>query len=236
VIESAERMVLRAELLHDRRKIIGYTTALAASSVFVRTDEALDLGDSVTVRLSFPRLLAPLELEAQVVSKDPGAGHGYLAGVILGFPEQHEISALLADLEEPPDAARSCRIIVVEDSALVRDLVQLRAERFAGTMRVVVDTAPTAAEALAMLDQHAYDLALVDLYLVGEQSGADLVRALRTRDPSDLPVIGFSVGGAAAREEFLSAGADLFLDKPVVVHDVFATLERLLVLEARRNA
>ena len=76
--------------------------------------------------------------------------------------------------------------------------------------------------------------AQLDLFLPGALSGADLVRELRTRRV-DLPVIGFSVGGTAARRAFLEAGADLFLDKPIALRDVFATLERLSVAAARRE-
>jgi hypothetical protein len=46
-------------------------------------------------------------------------------------------------------------------------------------------------------------------------------------------VIGFSVGGVVARDAFLSAGADMFLDKPVMMRDVFTTLERLVVKRGR---
>ena len=64
-----ERMVLRAELVHDGRCIVGHTTEIGASSVFVRTDEPVAVGSEVQLRLSFPRLFAPLELADPAPSK-----------------------------------------------------------------------------------------------------------------------------------------------------------------------
>ncbi|MFN0246204.1 MAG: response regulator [Kofleriaceae bacterium] len=230
-------MVLRAELVHQTRQIIAHTTELTQASVFVRTDEPLALGTSVALRLSFPRLLAPLDLEAQVVSIDPGLGHGYSAGVKLEFhadPDARDrLAWLLGDVTSEVPRADVSRILVVEDSALMRDFIQLGADRFTrGTVRVVVDTADTAESALEVMRGHRYDLVLVDMYLPGAMDGAQLVRTLRTTE-MDLPVIGFSVGGVVARDAFLSAGADLFLDKPVMMRDVFTTLERLVVKQAR---
>jgi CheY-like chemotaxis protein/Tfp pilus assembly protein PilZ len=235
--QLSERMVLRAELVHQARQIIAHTTELTQASVFVRTDEPLALGTSVALRLSFPRLLAPLDLEAQVVSIDPGLGHGYSAGVKLEFhanPEERErLAWLLGDVSTEVPRADVSRILVVEDSALMRDFIQLGADRFTrGSVRVVVDTADTAEAALEVMRGHTYDLVLVDMYLPGAMDGAQLVRTLRTTE-TDLPVIGFSVGGVVARDAFLSAGADLFLDKPVMMRDVFTTLERLVVKQAR---
>jgi CheY-like chemotaxis protein len=235
--QLSERVVLRAELTHETRQIVAHTTELTTASVFIRTDERLAVGAIVELRLSFPRLFAPLEVEAHVVAVDPGLGHGYTAGVQLALrpsPEAHaRLAWLLGDLASEEDQVS--RILVVEDSALMRDFVQLGADRFTrGSIRVVVDTADTAESALVVMQGHHYDLVLVDLYLPGVMDGAALVRVLRTME-QDLPVIGFSVGGEAAREAFMSAGADLFLDKPVMMRDVFTTLERLVVKKVRAS-
>ncbi len=238
---AAERMVLRAELSHKDRQIIGHTTELTTRSVFVRTDAKLAIGDPVGVRLSFPRLLAPLELDAHVVATDPGLGHGYPAGVTLEFDAAGLEHERLAQLLRQPAAASGVlgeihRILVVEDSALMRDFMQLGADRFIGSaVQVTVQTTDSAEQALVHLGRQTYDLVLVDLFLPGLMDGAALVRTLRETH-ADLPVIGLSVGGEAARAAFLAAGADLFLDKPVVVKDVFSTLERLTLMRARSTA
>ncbi|MGN6104987.1 MAG: response regulator [Kofleriaceae bacterium] len=227
-----ERMVLRAELSHEGREIVAHTTELSAESAVVRTDEPLEVGDPVQLRLSFRRLLAPIQLAARVSAKEPGAGLGYFPGVTLAFESlgddrRERIERLLSS--QDAEAASSSRILVVEDSAIMRDFVQIGADRFSGGRagKVVVDTAESAETALALLDEHRYELALVDLYLPGSMNGDDLVRAACARGHTELAMIGFSIGGAAARDAFLSAGADLFLDKPVTVKDLFATVQRL---------
>jgi CheY-like chemotaxis protein len=236
-----ERMVLRAELSHAQREIVAHTTELTRDSAVVRTDEPLALGDVVSLRLSFRHLLAPVQLAARVVATDPGSGLGYFPGVTLAFdaptPEQQEhLARLVGSVEhagagEPP----TCRILVVEDSQLMREHVETRAERVAdGSVRVIVDTADTVDRALKLLEARSYALAIVDLYLP-ERSGDSLVRTIRQRGLDRLAVIGCSVGGATARDAFLEAGADLYLDKPVKVKDVFATVQRLTLLNARKG-
>jgi FixJ family two-component response regulator len=42
-----------------------------------------------------------------------------------------------------------------------------------------------------------------------------------------MPVVAISVGGQDARDASMEAGADLFLDKPIVLVDLFDTLDKL---------
>lgn len=226
-------MVLRAELLHDSRHIVAHTTKLSARSVFVRTDELLSVGADVEVRLSFPRLFPMLAMTARVVSRDAGSGHGYWPGFELDFTAQHERIEHLLRAHEVTDAT-DYRILVVEDSPTMRDVVQHNAARFSSGIRIDVMTSDTAEHALQLIGEQTYDLAVVDLYLSGQLDGAALVRELRGRG-MDLPVIGFSIGGSEARRAFLDAGADLFLDKPVVLRDIFGTLERLVCAAGARS-
>jgi CheY-like chemotaxis protein len=228
-----ERMVLRAELVHEGRCIVAHTTAVGASSVVVRTDERIALGDSVVLRLSFPRLFAPLQLTARISSRDAGSGHGYYAGFTLDFACEERLSRLLQREDDVP-AQGSFHILLVEDSPVMCDVVTQSAATFSRTFQITTTSADGAEAALDLVARESFDLAVVDLFLTGLRSGADLVRELRARN-LDLPVLGFSVGGAKARVAFLEAGADLFLDKPIALRDVFATLERLSVVAARRE-
>jgi CheY-like chemotaxis protein len=235
-----ERMVLRAELSRDQREIIAHTTELTPETAVVRTDEPLSPGDVVSLRLSLRQLLAPIQLVARVTAIDPGSGLGFFPGVTLAFeeptPEQREhLARLLGSIEgaaadEPP----VCRILVVEDSQLMREHVETRAGRVADDgVRVVVDTADSVERAIELLETRSYALALVDLYLP-DRVGDQLVRTIRERGLDQIAVIGCSIGGSSARESFLEAGADIFLDKPVKVKDLFTTVQRLTLLNARK--
>lgn len=220
-----ERIVLRAELIDGTRHIIAHTTEIGPTSAFVRTDEPAEIGTQVTLRLSFPRLLAPLEIPATITARDAGSGPGKYPGFTLEFAADERLARLQRRGDEPPTTG-SCRILLVEDSAIMRDIVAHSASAFSQTFQIATDSADSAESALEIMTKESFDLAIVDLYLAGQLDGADLVRDLRTRK-LDMPVIGFSVGGMKARVAFLDAGADLFLDKPVMLRDVFTTLERL---------
>lgn len=234
--ESGARLVLRAELSDRGRHIVAHTTQLAASWVAVRTDMHLEIGARLQLQLSFPRLFAPLELDARVDSRDAGSGHGYQPVVrldLVGPPEQRErLMPLLRELETQTGARRRCRILLVEDSPIMRDSVEHGASRLAGQVEVATSSTQSEAEALLLLEREPPDLALVDFFLPGPRSGAELVREMRARG-LDVPVIGYSVGGPGARDAFLAAGADLFLDKPVIVRDIFRTLQRLTAAAAQ---
>lgn len=236
-----ERLVLRADLSLEQREIVAHTTELTPETVVVRTDERLSPGDEVALRLSFRHLLAPVPLAARVVATDPGSGLGYFPGATLAFdaptPEQRAHLAWLLDTLEGDEAGEPplCRVLVVEDSQLMREHVETRAGRSGdASVRMIVDTVDSAERALELLEAHSYALALVDLYLP-ERSGDSLVRTMRERGLDRLAVIGYSVGGATARTAFLDAGADIYVDKPVKVKDVFATVQRLTLLNARKG-
>jgi CheY-like chemotaxis protein len=235
-----ERMVLRAELSHAQREIVAHTTELTRDSVVVRTDELLSPGDTVSLRLSFRQLLAPVQLAAHVVAIDPGSGLGFFPGVTLAFDalttaQQEHLARLIGAIDdEGTSEPQVCRILVVEDSQLMREHVETRAERATDdSVRVVADTADTVEHALELLAARTYALALIDLFLP-DRGGDSLVRTIRERGLDQLAVIGCSIGGATAREAFLGAGADLYLDKPVKVKDLFATVQRLTLLNARK--
>jgi CheY-like chemotaxis protein len=225
-----ERMVLRAELSHEGGSIIAHTTAVGANTVVVRTDERIAIGTSVTLSLSFPRLFSPIRVTARVASREAGSGHGYYAGFTLDFDFEERLARLLQTDDAP--ASGSFRILLVEDSPVMCDVIAQSAATFSRTFRIATTSVQSANGALELIDRESFDLAVVDLFLPGQLTGADLVRQVRARN-LDLPVIGFSVGGTKARLAFLDAGADLFLDKPIALRDVFATLERLSVAAAR---
>jgi CheY-like chemotaxis protein len=124
---------------------------------------------------------------------------------------------------------RAYRLLLVEDNLLIRDMFTYGIGRCFRSRRseVEIDHAADGREALDLLQRTAYDLAIVDYYLPGPD-GAAIVTTIR-EDPrlAGMPVVAISVGGADARRATLDAGADVFLDKPLVLRDLFALVERL---------
>ena len=81
------------------------------------------------------------------------------------------------------------------------------------------------------IQEEPFDMAIVDYYMP-VMDGGQLIRKIREDDKmKSLPIIVVSVGGEEARKGAYSAGADLFLDKPVLLGQLFESLQRLLGLE-----
>jgi len=119
------------------------------------------------------------------------------------------------------------RILVVEDNALLRHhlSVQLR------EMGNQVDSAEDAKEADYFLQEHAPDIAIVDLGLPGED-GLSMIQRWRNHQVK-LPILVLT-----ARESWqdkvavLEAGADDYVTKPFHLEEVIARMQALM----RRNS
>lgn len=235
-IGAGSQLILRAELFHKGRNIVGHTMEVTAVSAVVRTDEPLSTGDRLLARLSFPGLLEPFDVEGHVASTHlPSATSSAGVTLVLVFTSESE-EELFRQLVEhgtapaEPQAERvHYRVLLVEDNPTIRDVLLFEARRhFRGARQLQLDLAADAEQALAMLATCPYHLAIVDYFLPG-MSGAELVEQIRSLPAvAGIPVVAMSVGGPAIRQELLSAGADVYLDKPVGARDLFATLDRLL--------
>ena len=136
---------------------------------------------------------------------------------------------LRAMLEVAP-STRQVRMLMVEDSSLTRDVFTHSLSHARSATRVHVESVPDAEVAWAALQTGTFHLLLVDHFLPAS-TGADLIAKVRSEPRlRGLPIVGISVGGKLARDAMLTAGVDLFLEKPVQVRDLLATLERLAAL------
>lgn len=225
------RFVLRAELLCEGERVVSYAIDVSPRSVFVATDVQAAVGSNVDLRLSFPRILEPIELAARIDELCDANGPGAPAGLRLAFEPNDRLDAVLAQAASAANVApRACRVLFVEDSDFIRDVFDygLRAF-FEARGAYTVDHATTVEDAWLRLTTTAYDIVIVDYYLP-EDTGAKLIERVRAeRSFAGLPIVAVSVGGRDAREATLAAGADLFLDKPLVFRDLFNTLRVMTV-------
>lgn len=241
--KPTHRLLLRAELTHGNTKHVTHTIEISESLVFVQTEETAYIGDKVHVRFSFPGLVEPFAVETQVIAKQLPAGPGRPGGWTLGFvfyneEEQQTLRSLLSQIQTPlmnRRAADHYRVLLVEDNLMTREAFALGVSKFFGRPDscVSVDIVDNGQEAWNRLKDSSYDLAIID-YFLPILNGDRLIARLR-RDPSlaRLPVVAISVGGAEAKQASLDAGADLFLHKPVVLRDLFATLQQLTAARNR---
>jgi DNA-binding response OmpR family regulator len=228
------RVILRAELRESSCTIVGSAFELTPSSVFVATDREFPVGTNLALTLSFANLLPTIALSARVEDRRAAGGPGELAGVRLAFePSAQErvlLDGLIARVHAPIEhAGAAFRVLVVEDSRLIRDMFALKVSQFFAEPGVVeIEFADDAVTAWLMLAQSSFDLLIVDHYLPAE-TGASLNARLRADARlARMPIVAMSVGGSVARDASLSAGADLFLDKPLVLRDLFNTMRVLL--------
>ena len=114
-------------------------------------------------------------------------------------------------------------LLIVEDDARVADFLVrgLRAEGYVPT------AVASAEEALPLLRQGHFDLALLDVMLPG-QSGMELCQQIRAECLS-LPVLMLTAMGAVQeRVAGLRCGADDYLTKPFAFDELLARVEALL--------
>jgi DNA-binding NarL/FixJ family response regulator len=120
--------------------------------------------------------------------------------------------------------ARRTRVIIVEDHADFRELMQVLLGRQPDID--LLAQAGSLAEARDQAARFELDVAVLDLGLP-DGSGADLIADLR-RDGKEVRVLVLSASlDPAGMEKARSAGADEILDKLTPVDEVLATVRRL---------
>jgi diguanylate cyclase (GGDEF)-like protein len=103
-------------------------------------------------------------------------------------------------------------LLVVDDEALNRDMLARRLTRSGYS----VDVAEDGTSALALIEQHGYDLVLLD-QMMPDISGAEVLRRLRTKwTAGELPVIMVTaVNAAESIAQALELGANDYITKPL---------------------
>jgi two-component system response regulator VanR len=128
----------------------------------------------------------------------------------------------------PPELAPR-RILVVDDDDQIREILATAL----GGDGYEVDGARDGGEALALLEQHPYDLVLSDLHMP-RVDGPSLYEMLRTRHhfpvrfATKLPRVIFMTGNPAQHVEFLRATTDPILEKPFTLRVVRKMVQVLL--------
>ena len=117
------------------------------------------------------------------------------------------------------------RVLVVEDEAHIRELIQLHL----GLEGLDIEAVEDGQEALALASEDSYDLIILDLMLPGVD-GISICRAVRREGPNqDVPILMLT----ARREESdkvlgLESGADDYLAKPFGIRELVARARALL--------
>lgn len=213
-----------------------YTENLSRGGTFVLTSRQVEVDTTIKLGLSFPGLLAPISVEGVVrwtrAGEQPGLGIEFLDGA------GRERLAMIVERIEQRDArvvARVLSVLVVEDNPHIAKLIQdgleatWRREPYTD-LAFTVASAGDGAAALELLKAHHFDVAIVDLYLPIIQGRAVIHHARRELGLVGLPIIAVSGGGEGARAAALEAGATVFIDKPMRLRSMIASIRELTKL------
>lgn len=114
--------------------------------------------------------------------------------------------------------------LVADDMAENRDILARMLER-AG---VRVHTATNGVDALAVIESSPIDIAYLDIRMPG-MTGTDVTRRIAEMGRGDLKIVAVSASALVhQQDEYIAAGFDDFLDKPVQMTSLYASLARLL--------
>ena len=237
------RLVVEYEGADD---LIGdYTDNLSEGGIFVTTTRQFAIGDQVKLALSFPGLLAPINIEG-VVRWSRAGDHEADRGVGIEFDEfdsssRERVEGIIARIKarDPKLVGKLVKILVVEDNPhvakLIRDGLRGTGKRtFGKSLSFNFRTAVNGQDALERLANERFDALIIDIYLP-ILDGVAVITRLRERErqqggDTHLPIIAVSAGGEGARESALAAGADFFLAKPMRLREVVETLGSLIPL------
>lgn len=129
---------------------------------------------------------------------------------------------------------KKIRILVVEDESAVQDMIRALLER-AGFEAIPALNVPSAVEILR--NKPLPDLVLLDLMLPGID-GLELLRQMRSKEYFDnLPVVIVSALADPGKiREGLEAGADRYVTKPGIPHNLLKTVKDVLTTGRRKPA
>jgi DNA-binding response OmpR family regulator len=117
------------------------------------------------------------------------------------------------------------RVLVVEDEAHIRELIQLHL----GLEGLDIEAVGDGQEALVRVSSQSFDLIILDLMLPGVD-GISIARAIRRDGPnSDVPILMLTARSEESDKVLgLESGADDYLSKPFGVRELVARARALL--------
>lgn len=124
-----------------------------------------------------------------------------------------------ADEEEP------LRLLVVEDNDVTQRLLRLMLKE-----NYSVDMAKEAGEAVRKAEENAYDAFVLDVNLKGRRTGVEVLHAVRKmEDYASVPAVACTAYALDDhREQFLRAGFDDVVAKPVTKREILNVIDRAL--------
>lgn len=247
-------LILKVEYESAEDFLADYASNASGGGIFIATNKSFKIGETIAFSISFPRLLSPIACRGVVrwhrgpeqSTEEQPAG----IGIEFTFESEEEagrIHDLVEKLGQPlpkPEPAEEprgvFRVLLVEDNKVVREMIRYALKkfhgiRFADRRELVVVEAVDGRQAWDLLQKEACDLTITDLNMP-VMSGEQLIRLIRENEKTRImPVIAISAGTEEAQRAAYLAGADLFMGKPLMLVQLFSSLQRLLGMEHEKG-
>ncbi|OHB76890.1 MAG: hypothetical protein A2Z34_10145 [Planctomycetes bacterium RBG_16_59_8] len=125
--------------------------------------------------------------------------------------------------------SKTIRLLVVEDEPSIREIVSM----FLGSLAYDIDTAESGTDAIAKLEENAYDAIVSDIKMPGK-SGIDLYEHLQERFPHLARRILFITGDMITPEtnRFLAESGCPWIAKPFDLTDLLRKLQTIVGLQS----
>lgn len=129
------------------------------------------------------------------------------------------------------DNQRTGHILVVEDNKTNQMLISTYLEKFGHTF----ETVSSGKAALDIIHNQKFDVILMDVKMP-EMGGIETTRLIRRckGDVKSIPIIALTANAMSGdREEYLNAGMDAYVSKPISAAELFHTIDKILMRNQR---
>lgn len=143
------------------------------------------------------------------------------------YEERH--SSVLEKEAESMFLAPNAHILLVDDNAMNR----LVAKELLKPLQMKIDIAETGMQAVEMVQKHSYHLILMD-HMMPVMDGVETTRVIRKlgQEYEKVPIIALTANAMLdARKEFMDAGMNGFVAKPIDFHAICVQLRKCLPTE-----
>lgn len=227
----AVRLVVEYE---DASDLVGdYTINLSCDGTFIHTNHTFDVDTRLQIVLSFPGLLEPVALDS-IVRWSRGGAHPGVGVEFLPGPGRGKLEVLIERLRSGDRRAVApvVRVLVADQNTHVSELicsglVAAGRRMFGDSLAFAADAVEDGHSALSRLQGASFDVVIIDINLPLIDGTRVIDRARSELGLVALPIIAVSSGGSKARSTALAAGANAYLEKPMRLRDVIASLHEL---------
>ena len=118
--------------------------------------------------------------------------------------------------------AEAMKILVVDDEALVRDIVRKGLSKMGG---YDVEVAQNGLEAIEKMERDVFDLVLTDLKMP-EMDGIELLKTIKGTRPEMMVILMTAYGSIETAVEAMKMGANDYITKPVDFNDLLIHISK----------